>query len=135
MHSVLVWISCSTQKATQGLLQLVTVGSVRPRELSEFFWRHLEKDLELLCRALNKNMQEALLVLHLVIQRMGSSITSRFNTEVCYVIYSCLLQVFRRVLGPADKIGLCGSAIFTSHTYSQLWRFGSSVVCECLACL
>ena len=83
MHSVLVWISCSTQKATQGLLQLVTVGSVRPRELSEFFWRHLEKDLELLCRALNKNMQEAVLVLHLVIQRMGSSITSMFNTEDC----------------------------------------------------
>ena len=76
MHSILVWVSSSTQKATQGLLQLVRPhGLIRPSELSEFFWRHLEKDLELLCRALNKNMQEAVLVLHLVIQRMGSPIS------------------------------------------------------------
>ena len=75
MHSILVWVSCSTQKATQGLLQLVTAGLIQPRGLSEFFWTHLKKDLELLCRALNKNMQEAVLVLHLVIQRMGSPIS------------------------------------------------------------
>ena len=127
LHSVLVWTSCNNKQATEDLLQLVTLGSLQPHELPLFFWRHLEKDIELLGRALNKNMQEASLVLHLVIQRMGSS-TTRMNANRIslghLLPFSLHLQILRTVLGPADKTEPCGSAPLTSHTYSQLWRFG-----------
>ena len=58
-----------SQSAMEGLIQLVKVG-VRPQELPEFFWHHLERDLELLGRAIGKSMDESAITLHLVLREI-----------------------------------------------------------------
>ena len=70
MHSALVWISCNNDAETEGLIALVKNGLRTPQELPEFFWGHLERDVQLLARALGKNHEEAAIVLHLVLQNI-----------------------------------------------------------------
>lgn len=70
MHSALIWASCNNDNATEGLLALVRSRLQSPQELPEFFWGHLEKDMQLLARALGKNVDEATIVVHLVLKNM-----------------------------------------------------------------
>ena len=72
MHSALTWASCNNNSATEGLLELVK-PTLHPNELPEFFWGHLEKDLQLLSKALGKSMDEAAIVVHLVLRRILTS--------------------------------------------------------------
>ena len=46
MHSAFVWASCNNQPALEAIASLVS-PQVLPQNLPEFFWAHLEKDLEL----------------------------------------------------------------------------------------
>ena len=55
----------------EGLTQLVKV-TVRPRDLPEFFWRHLESDIELLGSATGKSMDESTIMVHLVLKEILS---------------------------------------------------------------
>ena len=71
MHSVLLWASCNSECAMEGLTQLVKVA-VRPRDLAEFFWRHLESDIELLGSATGKSMDESAIIVHLVLKQILS---------------------------------------------------------------
>ncbi len=57
------------QGATQGLCDLVKPG-VRAPHLPEFFWTHLEKDLELLGKATGKSLDEAAVMMHLVLKQI-----------------------------------------------------------------
>lgn len=76
MHSTLVWAICNKEASIEGIAQLVK-PHVRPQELGEFFWKHLEKDVELLGEALGKGLDEASLVVHLVLM----TIATRFHNE------------------------------------------------------
>ena len=57
------------QSAMEGLVQLVKVG-VRPQDLPEFFWHHLERDMELLGSAIGKSMDESAIIVHLVLREI-----------------------------------------------------------------
>ena len=70
MHSALVWVSCNDDTATGGLVELVKSGLQSPQELPEFFWGHLERDVQLLGRALGKNPEDAAIVVHLVLRNI-----------------------------------------------------------------
>ena len=50
--------------------ELCQLVQKQPHELAEFFWRHLERDLELLGKTINKNAEECALVLHLVLKNI-----------------------------------------------------------------
>ena len=70
MHSALVWVSCNDDSATGGLVELVKSGLASPQELPEFFWGHLERDLQLLATALGRNHEDAAIVVHLVLMNI-----------------------------------------------------------------
>ena len=70
MHSALLWVGCNDDNATGGLLALVKSGLQSPQELPEFFWGHLERDVQLLATALGKNPEDAAIVVHLVLRNM-----------------------------------------------------------------
>ena len=70
MHSALLWASCNNDTATEGLLALVHPRLRGPQELPEFFWGHLERDIQLLAVALGKNHEEAAIVVHLVLHNI-----------------------------------------------------------------
>ena len=53
----------------EGLMQLIKVN-IRPRDLPEFFWHHLERDIELLGRSIGRSMDESAITLHLVLREI-----------------------------------------------------------------
>ena len=73
MHSALVYVSCNSTTATEGLLEMVRVEGLRPTELPEFFWCHLETDVKDLAQAIGKNEEEAAIVLHLILRQILTS--------------------------------------------------------------
>ena len=70
MHCALVWVSCNDDSATGGLVALVKSGLTSPQELPEFFWGHLERDVQLLATALGRNPEDAAIVVHLVLRNI-----------------------------------------------------------------
>ena len=72
MHSALLWVSCNDDNATGGLVALVKSGLTSPQELPEFFWGHLERDVQLLAKALDKNPEDAAIVVHLVLRNIAT---------------------------------------------------------------
>ena len=70
MHCALVWVSCNDDSATGGLVALVKSGLTSPQELPEFFWGHLERDVQLLATALGRNPEDATIVVHLVLRNI-----------------------------------------------------------------
>ena len=84
MHSALIWASCKCASATEGLRALVK-PAVHPNELPEFFWGHLERDLQLVGRALGKNVEDAAIVVHLVIRHILTSDLDTCEMKECII--------------------------------------------------
>ena len=59
--------------ASRDLVALVMSGLQGAKKLPDFFWGHLEKDVQLLARAIGKNQEDAATVVHLVLQNMVTS--------------------------------------------------------------
>jgi len=53
----------------EGLMQLVKVN-VLPRDLPEFFWHHLERDIELLGTSTRRGTDESATIIHLVLREI-----------------------------------------------------------------
>ena len=69
MHSAFIWASCNNEPALGAIAGLVT-PQVPPQHLPEFFWAHLEKDLELLGKDTGKGLEETVMIMHLVLKRI-----------------------------------------------------------------
>ena len=71
MHSAFIWASCHNQDELVELSKLIRYkDQVLPRDLPEFFWLHLEKDLECLCKSTGRGMDECAIIMHLVLKRI-----------------------------------------------------------------
>ena len=70
MHAVLLWTSCNNLSTTRDLIGLIKPEVKKKQELPMFFWGHLERDIQLLAKALDKNFEEAIIVVHLVLKNM-----------------------------------------------------------------
>ena len=69
MHSAFIWASCNNDQALGAIAGLVN-AQVTPQQLPEFFWAHLEKDLELLGKDTKKGLEENVMILHLVLRQI-----------------------------------------------------------------
>ena len=70
LHSALLWHSYGVNSDTDGLMKLIKFGLDCPQDLPKFFWGHLQKDIQLLARALGKNIEESAIVVHLVLRNI-----------------------------------------------------------------
>ena len=81
MHATFVW-TCSNNESSLGhVADLVNLPvKPKPNELSEFFWKHLEKDLEAISKFLDRGEEESILILHLVLKKIltGQKIMCKF---------------------------------------------------------
>lgn len=57
--------------------------AVRPAELSLFFWRHLEHDIDMLRAAIGKSKDDACLLLHLILKIISSKSHGDYLNESC----------------------------------------------------
>lgn len=69
MHSAFIWASCHNKLAVEAIGSLVS-SPVSPDNLPEYFWAHLEKDLELLVADTGKGLDECIMIMHLVLKRI-----------------------------------------------------------------
>ena len=81
MHSAFTWASCNNQSSLEAISSLVT-RQVLPKDLPEYFWAHLEKDLELLGRDTGKGLDEVVMIMHLVLRQILTTVppTGLFRT-------------------------------------------------------
>ncbi|XP_065501150.1 E3 ubiquitin-protein ligase rnf213-alpha-like [Caloenas nicobarica] len=54
----------------EAILSLMTE---KPKDVAEFFWDHLEKDIELLAEALSRNKEDATVTVHLFLQHLSNA--------------------------------------------------------------
>ena len=47
--------------------------TVKPGDLSQFFWKHLRRDLHILSKTTGCNIDDAALLIHLILQKMCDS--------------------------------------------------------------
>ena len=69
MHSAFVW-TCANDENLLGDMTSLTSAPIRPNVLPEFFWKHLEKDIDVLCKVLKRGEDESILVVHLVLRQI-----------------------------------------------------------------
>ena len=69
LHSALIWATCNNQSSLEAIASLVT-PQMLAKDLPEFFWAHLEKDLELLGRDTGKGLDEVVMIMHLVLRQI-----------------------------------------------------------------
>ncbi|KAJ7339378.1 hypothetical protein OS493_005772 [Desmophyllum pertusum] len=68
MHSAMVTGACRNAQATT---QLIT-PPCQSQPMEQFLWQHLQRDLDILGRALGRSVDDTALAVHLVLQRMIS---------------------------------------------------------------
>ena len=59
------------QNAIVGLVDL-TKDKVQPNDLPAFFWKHLQCDVDVLAKAVGRSMDDACLLLHLVLKQIST---------------------------------------------------------------
>ena len=69
MHSSFIWASCNNGHLVEALSQLVS-PHVLPRDLPEFFWRHLERDLKQLSQTTKRGIEECSMIVHLILKQI-----------------------------------------------------------------
>ena len=69
MHSAFLWACCNNEDRIGDIVQMVK-PHVQVQGLPDFFWRHLDKDIELLGRAVGKGYEEAAMIVHLVLKEI-----------------------------------------------------------------
>ena len=69
MHSSLVWSCCHNNTAAVTLAPMVHPQE-HPNNLPELFWRHLEKDIELLSKDIGRGLEETVALVHIVLKQM-----------------------------------------------------------------
>ena len=127
MHSALLWASCNdgvstysplpafsstfilppTQNAMEGLINL-THSNVKPLDMADFFWRHLEHDIRMLGQALGRNEDDVCLLLHLVLKNIALETPSCCQYIARYFL-SILMTNFLSLFSSWNA-GLCLSA-------------------------
>lgn len=81
MHSAFIWACCNNERNVLHIANLVK-PRLHPGQLPEFFWRQLEKDIELLGQATGKGQDEAVIIIHLVLKDM----LTKKNASMYFVV-------------------------------------------------
>ena len=67
MHSAFIWAICNNDQALDAIAALV---SPQPDDLPNFFWAHLEADIEMLGKDTGKGLDETIMIIHLVLRQI-----------------------------------------------------------------
>lgn len=82
MHSAFIW-TCSNNENLLGDVASLVNPPVRPNLLSEYFWKHLEKDIEIICKVLKRGEDESILIVHLVLKEI---LTQQRYSSKCLIV-------------------------------------------------
>ncbi len=92
MHSAFLWCSCHYEDCIGDLARIVK-PHVPPQHLSEFFWRHLEQDIKHLSIATGRSIDDAILLVHLVLKEMLTK-----EPPAGYTMHQCIACTTKMIL-------------------------------------
>lgn len=69
MHSAFLWFSCYSKNIIIDLAHLVK-PFVKLDDLSQFFWNHLQKDIEHLSLLTGKGVEDSAIIIHLILKEI-----------------------------------------------------------------
>ncbi len=72
MHVSFLWAACHNKYQLEDIAR-VTRGVVPNQDLAEFFWLHLEKDLECMQNSTGRGVDECVIILYLVLKQILTS--------------------------------------------------------------
>ena len=84
MHSAFIWAACNNEAMIETLAQLVS-PPVAPSDLPEFYWRHLERDVQDLSEITSRGIDECAMIIHLVLGDILSK-----SPPACKHIIACI---------------------------------------------
>ena len=67
MHSAFIWAWCNNKRHQLSFIASLIYPRVPAEHLPEFFWKHLEKDIDLLCGDTRKGIDYVVMIIHLVL--------------------------------------------------------------------
>lgn len=89
MHSALLWCSCHREDAVQDVANLVK-PFVNPQHLQEYFWMHLQKDIEHLSLVTGKGFEESCITVHLVLSEILTKVLPIGKLLDCLIVVNNL---------------------------------------------
>ena len=96
MHAAFIWTCSNSDHHLGDVAALVNLPvKPKPSQLQEFFWKHLEKDLETISVFLHRGQEECILVLHLVLKEI---LTNQLNLRMAFTAYYNTLRSIAFVL-------------------------------------
>ncbi len=69
MHASFLWAACHNQHQLMDIAR-VTKGMVPLQDLAEFFWLHLEKDIECMQHSTGRGTDECVMIIHLMLKQI-----------------------------------------------------------------
>ena len=112
MDLCFIWSSCSRhttgRNRSQVLLSLVRGGLVDPRNLPNFFYLHLERDVRDIAQLTGKNFEESTFLLHLVIRSLMDAAVQPCGKKST----RCLYNMRTTCVSENDTLHFCRVRIF-----------------------
>ena len=83
-----LWSSCFKMTTNDELLTLVTGGPKNPEDIPDFFYQHLRRVVSDLARQTAVNCEEAILIIHLVIQSLTQAVEEqcKYCSNMIYLV-------------------------------------------------
>lgn len=96
MHSAFLWCSCHCQDLVAAELVAVVNSKVQvtPNDLPQFFWDHLQKDVEHLSRVTQLTLEESAIIIHMVLHGILKKTLRECENSFGMIVIIMLLVLF-----------------------------------------
>ncbi|XP_067057901.1 E3 ubiquitin-protein ligase rnf213-alpha-like isoform X3 [Acropora muricata] len=145
MHASMVMGACKNAEATAQVIK----PRCKPCDAAEFLWRHLQRDLDVLGRALGRSVDDAALTVHLVLHRMisinGGETENAHNirlvtkesrraweTDFCSVVIAPVIRQLDHNLQKASKLLMEDERFGSDPLVRRLYEFEEQIEDPCL---
>ncbi|XP_074628909.1 E3 ubiquitin-protein ligase rnf213-alpha-like isoform X2 [Acropora palmata] len=145
MHASMVMGACKNAEATAQVIK----PRCEPSDAAEFLWRHLQRDLDVLGRALGRSVDDAALTVHLVLHRMisinGGETENAHNmrlvtkesrreweTDFCSVVIAPVIKELDQNLQKASKLLMEDERFGSDPLVRRLYEFEEQIEDPCL---
>ena len=102
MHSALLWCCCHHEDWRVIIASFMT-AQVKLKSLPELFWKHLRKDIEHLSKVSGKGIEEAALIIHMVL------------SEILTKPGKCVCHLSLLIIGVCDNLAIILCSILSMY--------------------
>lgn len=84
LHSMLLWTCCSKSDLIEDVNEIISFDIAELCDLPRFFWQHLVQNLNSLCKVLSVGLDDAVLVIHLIMAEILTKPQPKSRLRLAY---------------------------------------------------